>query len=439
MVSHRPVSTMDSRQRKLFNELKKAFPSQLVHIPVWINKERKLGREPTQRTRSFLYSALGTVVAESIKAGGIRFFENGIVSLNFPVADEALRARASRTTHPVALHLFGKLYSSVTGRDFKVDNPYLFKTKADIITLLSTHSTTHLIGSTCSCAHSIFKSKTQWHCGTCSQCIDRRFAMAAAGLMAHDSATDYASDVFVGPRKEGQERNMAVDYVRHARELDTRSETDLAALFNTELTRAVRYEQKRSEVAERIVGMHKRHGQAVTRVLQQQIGEHAASIVAGTIDDTSLLALVVGRKHLEPVWKRYCERLVAILRKGVPVACSTHKPQNEPHLQELCDGILKSNGHDLVREFPFMRWSSSLTKPDWYAEALRVLIETKYVRKKTDLRQISEAIAADITKYGDNKFRVLFVVYDPQHLITDDTAFSEPIVVRKSMQVAFVR
>jgi len=439
LVSHRPVSTLDSRQRQLFHELRKEFPNQLVHIPVWINKETALGREPTQRTRSFLYSALGTVVAESIQARGVRFFENGIVSLNFPVADEALRARASRTTHPAALHLLGQLYSKVTGREFAVDNPYLLKTKADVVAVLSAHNVTHLIGYTCSCAHSMFKSRTQWHCGTCSQCIDRRFAMAAAGLFACDSVTDYVSDVFVGPRKEGQEKNMAVDYVRHATELHCRSDAELAAIFNTELCRAVRYESKRSETAEKIVAMHKRHGEAVARVLQEQIAAHASNIVEGTIDETALLALVVGRKHLEPIWKRFCDRLIHILQKGVPVACSTHKPQDEPHLQEICDGILKSNGHDLAREFPFMRWSSSLTKPDWYVEPLGVLVEAKYVRKKSDLRQISESIAADITKYGDNNFKVLFLVYDPQHLINDESQFSAPIRARDTMIAGFVR
>jgi hypothetical protein len=103
LVSHRPVSTLDSRQKKLFTELQKQFPDRLIRIPVWINKEGAFGREPTQRTRSFLYSALGTLVAQSVQAGGVRFYENGIVSLNFPIAEEALRARASRTTHPIAL------------------------------------------------------------------------------------------------------------------------------------------------------------------------------------------------------------------------------------------------------------------------------------------------------------------------------------------------
>jgi hypothetical protein len=50
--------------------------------------------------------------AHSVQAGGIRFFENGIMSLNLPVADEAIRARASRTTHPVALQLLKSLSSA---------------------------------------------------------------------------------------------------------------------------------------------------------------------------------------------------------------------------------------------------------------------------------------------------------------------------------------
>ncbi len=299
LVSHRTVSTLDSRQKKLFGELRKEFPHQLIHIPVWINKAEKFRREPTQRTRSFLYSALGTVVAQSIRAGGVRFFENGIVSLNLPIADEALRARASRTTHPVALQLLKSLYTAVTERDFAVDNPYLFKTKTEVVTIVSNHNAAHLIPHTCSCAHSMFKSKTQWHCGSCSQCIDRRFAITAAKLLAYDSDADYVSDVFVGPRKEGPEKSMAVDYARHGIELYRRSESELATVFNAELSRAVRSEPRRSETAEKIISMHKRHGEIVTRVLKQKIAEHAAKLVEGTIDDTSLLALVIGKKHLD--------------------------------------------------------------------------------------------------------------------------------------------
>ncbi len=299
LVSHRPVTTLDSRQRKLFCELQQEFPGKLIHVPVWINKNMRLGREPTQRTRSFLFAALGTVVAESVQAGGVRFFENGIVSLNLPVAEEAIRARASRTTHPVALHLLQSLCSTVTGRDIAVDNPYIFKTKTDVVRTLFAHGAAQLISSTCSCAHLIFKSKTQWHCGKCSQCIDRRFAIVEAGLQAHDPAMDYVTDVFVGPRKDGAEKNMAVDYVRHGIELSRLSDAEMAARFNVELSRAVRYEAKRSEAAERLIAMHKRHGEGVACVLEKMIREQAGKLVQGTLDESSLLALFLGKKHLD--------------------------------------------------------------------------------------------------------------------------------------------
>ena len=161
LVSHRPVSTLDSRQKKLFNELQKRFPGQLIHIPVWINKAESFGREPTQRTRSFLYSALGTLVAQSVHASGVRFYENGIVSLNLPIAQEVIRSRASRTTHPVTLHLLASLCAAVTERDFTVDNPYLFKTKAEVVASLAKHETAELIADSCSCSHSMFQPKTQ--------------------------------------------------------------------------------------------------------------------------------------------------------------------------------------------------------------------------------------------------------------------------------------
>jgi len=255
LVSHRPVSTLDSRQKKLFNALKDEFPDRLIHIPVWINKSVGLGQESTQRTRSFLYTALGTIAAELIEAGGVRFFENGIVSLNFPVADEVVRARASRTMHPVSLHLLQALCCKVTGRNLAVDNPYLLKTKTEVTASLAANQAAHLISHTSSCSHPMFQPKAQWHCGKCSQRIDRRFSVIGAGLSAYDLDTDYVTDVFVGPRKEGPEKSVAVDYSRHGIELSLRSEEELAVRFNAELSRAVRYEPKRSEAAENIIAM----------------------------------------------------------------------------------------------------------------------------------------------------------------------------------------
>lgn len=440
LVSHRSVTTLNNRQRRLFQELQQTFPSvKMTHVPVWINKEMNLGREATQRTRSFLFAAIGTVVAQSIGAEGVRFFENGVGSLNLPVADEVLRARASRTTHPQALHLLSELCSLVTDRQFVLDNPYLFMTKSEVVASIVSHGAERLIGQTCSCAHLIFQSKNQWHCGACSQCIDRRIAVLAAGQEAHDKETDYVTNVFTGPRKDGYERNIAVGYARHANELHLMSEAEMARRFNLELSRAVRCSPRQSDAAQQFVEMYKRHSQAAARVIDRQIELNAGRLRAGSLEPSCMIALIAGQQHRESSWTRFGDRLTGLLTKGLPKACKTHKPRDEPHLQEISDGILVAQENDLTREFPYMRWSSSLTKPDWSAEALCLWIEMKYVRKRTDIRQITEDIAADITKYGDNGRRTLFVVYDPGHLIVDEAAFSEPIERRPDMRVRFVR
>jgi 7-cyano-7-deazaguanine synthase in queuosine biosynthesis len=440
LVSHRSVTTMNKRLRDLVDKLRQTYPSvQFLHIPVWVNKDKKLGRESTQRTRSFLFSAIGAVVAESIKANGVSFFENGIVSLNLPVADEVVRARASRTTHPYVLDLFSKLYSLITEREFIVDNPYLFKTKTEVINTITINNGGHLISQTCSCAHQWHKSKNQWHCGTCSQCIDRRIAVIASNQEKNDPENDYVSDVFIGIRKDGYEKNMAVNYVRHASELSRMSEENIATKFNREITRAVRHFPKSREVAQKLIEAHKRHGKTVTEVVLRKSQENLSRVIEGTLEPSSMLSMVLGQQHLASSWQIYATRIVKLLSTGIPISCKTKKPENEPHLQEICDGILSAQDDDLIREFPFMRWSSSFTKPDWSFEDLQLWVELKYVRKKTDIRQITEDIAGDITKYGDNNRRVLYIVYDPVHLITNENKFSEPINQRETMMVHFLR
>lgn len=442
LVSHRAAPVVSKRQRHLFQELQKVYPqTRMLHIPVWVNKEAKLGREHTQRTRSFLFAALGAAVAHSLDAAGVRFFENGIVSLNWPVADEVLRARASRTTHPVVLRDLSELLTLVLEKPFVVDNPYIFMTKTDVVTKVGGLGGGELIRHTCSCAHTgLYQSQAHWHCGTCSQCIDRRIAILAAGLADEDPNDDYAVDVFEGPRKDGYEKNMAVNYIRHAFELSRMSDQEMAAKFNLELTRAARFVPgKQSETAQKFIDMHRRHGAAVRRVVCDQVATAVPRMFAGEVVHNSMLMFAIGNEHLISCWVRYAKSIEELLRTGLPISCASHKPKNERHLQQLCDGILKPRDNDLTREFPFMQWSSTLTKPDWSNEALRLWIEAKYVRTTADIGRTTEAIAADITKYGDNGRNVLYVVYDPSHCIVDEDEFSEPITRHASMRVAFIR
>lgn len=441
LVSHRPVTTQGSRQRELFAQLRAAFPNvQMMHIPVEINKDSNLNGDYFQRTRSFLFSALGTVVASSVRAGGVRFFENGVVSLNLPVAGETVGARASRTTHPIALHLFSELYRKVLEKSFIVDNPYIHFTKTQVLQEIAKYGHERLIGYTCSCAHQGYgQTRLSLHCGTCSQCIDRRFAILAAGLQAHDPERDYRTDVFRGAREEGREQNMAVNYVRHANALNQMTKDQIGAAFNMELVRAVRYVTRRkADEAEKLIDMHKNHAVSVCRVLAEQISTEADNYVNGSLPAKSLLRLVANGEHQRPSWAMFGGRIAEVLQKGLPVICQKTKPKKEPELQVICDGLLKAADIDLNREYPFMKWAWGTTKPDWSSEPHRLWIELKYVRKTSNAATIGEAIAADITRYGDNGQRVLFLVYDPNHLIPSDSEFVNRIR-RDFAQVAIIR
>jgi 7-cyano-7-deazaguanine synthase in queuosine biosynthesis len=440
LVSHRPTPLMSKRQHELVAALRVLHPAaKVLHVPVWVNKDKRLGREHTQRTRSFLFTALGTVVAQSLRAKNVTFFENGVVSINLPVADEVLNARASRTTHPDSLRELTKLVGLITERPLVVENPYLFETKRDVVARLA-GPPAKLIGLTCSCAHTgIFQSGTQWHCGACSQCIDRKIALVHAGLDSFEATNDYKTDVLRGPRKQGPDRNIAVDYARHAIELARMSNEAIATRFMSELSRAARALPPASQTAERLVAMHKRHGEVVFGVLADQMKLASEDLLSGSLDKSSLLGLLGEQRHSVSSWSRYAERIVEVLQAGLPAACQTDKPSNEPRLQELCDALLRSAGENLAREYPQLSWGSTKTKPDWSRPGTTLWVELKYVRTKKDVGEVSRAIAQDVTLYGDNDRKVLFAVFDPGHLVIDEQEFGKHVAARDDMFVRFIR
>ncbi len=437
LVSHRSAAQVNKRTHLLFEQLQKRSTKRMIRVPVVVQRKGRQ-QEFNPRTRSFLFATLGLIVAESLKASGIRFYENGIVSLNLPVADEVLRSRASRTTHPISLRQLESLFSKVIGRDIVIDNPFLVNSKKEILAKLQNAKAEYLIPYSCSCAHVLYMSKSQQHCGTCSQCIDRRMAILAAGCEDYDPETDYVNDVFTGPRKDGYQKSMAVDYVRHAMELRNIGDVAISEKFGVDLLRASRGFSDRAAAVQSFISMHTRHGEAVYSVVESQLRANSDRVLDGNLPESSLLGMVIGKKHLEASWRNLAIRIGDILGEGIPLACQTKRPQNELRLQELCVAVLAGFDLGLSREFPFMKWSLSSTKPDFSADSLALWIEIKYVREKAHVKSIIASIAEDITKYGDNGRRVLFWVYDPDHHIIDEKAFSNDIE-NHGMLVRFAR
>ena len=292
-VTHVSTSKRLPKAKALVKELKRRVPGVPVwHIPATINKDKRLSVEYTQRTRSFLYVALGATVAKMLGLSLIRFYENGVISFNLPISGQVVGARASRTTHPRVLHGFGQLLSTAMEEPFTVENPFLWHTKADVVRVLTGNGMADLVEHTTSCAHTWEITSFHTHCGACSQCIDRRLAVIGAGAAANDRPEAYKVNLFTDPRPEGEQRTLVTAYVETAQRMSRSSFSDFVARY-PQVVKAVPYlGLPAEEGVKRAFELHRKHGAEVMRVVKDAIRDHADSILDGSLPPSCLVRLV---------------------------------------------------------------------------------------------------------------------------------------------------
>jgi hypothetical protein len=227
LVSHHSSTKVAAYQRRLVSELRRIASGQLLHFPVLLQKKEGLSTEYTLRSRSFVFASLALVISRMLGKKRILMCENGIVSLNLPISRQLLGARSSRTTHPKVLAGFGTLFQLFCGEPIWVENPLFWKTKREAVTLIKERGCSQLITSTISCSHVYGMSKDKPHCGTCSQCIDRRFATLHDDLEAHDSPMHYRHDLLLDEWEVNEPRTLAESYVRFFINVRNASHEDL--------------------------------------------------------------------------------------------------------------------------------------------------------------------------------------------------------------------
>jgi hypothetical protein len=156
LVSHRSAPKITEAQNYLIGQLRGRFGAERVlHVPVRANLKGNLGKEPTHRTRSFLFAAIGAVTGHLLDRRRMFFFENGVVSLNLPPVGQVVGARATRTTHPRVLAGFRHILSAILGQPFDVKNPYAWIIKAEVIERIVQSGCADLIKHTRSCTRVI--------------------------------------------------------------------------------------------------------------------------------------------------------------------------------------------------------------------------------------------------------------------------------------------
>ncbi len=293
LVSHRASPMVMSKQNGLVAALRdRTKPRQLFHVPVSINKGHEEAVEFTQRTRSFLFATLGVVVARLFRKNVVQFYENGVVSVNLPVAGHVLGTRATRTTHPKALADFSRLFSLLLEEPIAVENPYFWRTKAEVVSIVADNGCADLIADTFSCTRVREATRRRRHCGACSQCLDRRLGILGAKLGEYEPADAYVVDLFRGERKPGLDVVMAESYVLQALKLSSMSEQAFFSAFG-QIFRILPYlPGPHEENARKLYELHRRHGQMVQEVVSQELRHHATLIQSLSLPRTSLLMLV---------------------------------------------------------------------------------------------------------------------------------------------------
>ncbi|MCW3784572.1 hypothetical protein [Defluviimonas salinarum] len=289
LVTHRSAQKAIPRQIDLGNYLKKRFPGRVLHIQIQAIRKGHEGRETTQRSRSLLFAALGYAVAQMLGASRVSFYENGVVSQNLPISPQVIGTMATRTTHPLALVRLEKLLHAIDETQIPIRNGFEWLTKKEVVEKIAAHDAADCITRAVSCTRLRDQDLIKTHCGECSQCLDRRFAILAAGLAQHDDAIHYRTDVLRGERETDLARTMAIDWSRHAWRLADLSIEEFYQTFTSEVSRVLEGHPflSMAEALRRTHAMQQRHSAVVRKVFQAE----AAGVFDESVPDTALLKL----------------------------------------------------------------------------------------------------------------------------------------------------
>lgn len=436
LVSHRsglPSTAMT--QDRLVDALNQQFPDRVKHYRFRTNLIGKRAAEETQRTRSFLYGTIAFALATALERSDITFYENGITSLNFPRRQDLLNSRASRTTHPRTLFLLSQLLAEVAERPIVVCNPYRWKTKAEVLSILKTHHFDHLIPSAVSCGRTDMTKGDRTHCGSCLQCVDRRFSASAVGLSDVDHAGLYVLDFLTNEIIDGQMKTVVTDYVRLGIELDAETIDGFYQHWLTEIAEAVVPSDDQEKAVLKIHDLAQRFGQQTIGALRNF---HRLDDITREPVRNSLLHIIQTRDYLKSDPERLAHKLASKLQRAIPTMFARHPPRNENDFNDKVEALIRGDSDAYRREFPSTMFGTAKVIPDHEISNCSLLIESKYVRKSTTPSKVTDQIASDLVKYSEAAF-ILFVIYDPNRGIFDDLAFSCDIEKHRPCSVVIIR
>jgi 7-cyano-7-deazaguanine synthase in queuosine biosynthesis len=396
LIGHHSSEKVFAVQKDLVWHLKHAGDEhRALYIPVNVTNAGVKAIESTQRARSFLYASLAFVLARMFGRDGFTFYENGVVSFNLPMAGDVLGARATRTTHPRVIRGFEAIFSELAEGPISIRTPFLWLTKKDVVERIVKGGFAHLLTRTVSCAHPRTWTTEVRHCGVCSQCIDRRFAILAANAGPFEPISEYAIDLLTGDRSRDEEVRMAVAYVKFCRTIADGSRE----MFTTDYPAVISAlgdlpGSSSREALDQIWDLHRRHAFNVLGVVQTALNEHAPEMVRGKLPARSLLSLCFSRNRIEPVpMLDVGQQLSELLDRLSPPACEFAVDKGSRRILFKGDFHLDGASFKLVRALLDPHRSAKAASTDVPFVKPRELAETLYVDEQSLRQQITRTRA----------------------------------------------
>ncbi|RPI13293.1 MAG: hypothetical protein EHM58_18735 [Ignavibacteriae bacterium] len=441
LVSHKSSQPgITHTQKEIVKRLKKDFPNRFEHYLFKCNLTRIRAAEETQRTRSFLYSCIAFALSTAYSKNEFYFYENGMTSINFLDRQDLINSRASRTTHPQSLGLISDFLKEFNPK-FNICQPYFDKTKTDVVEMFKILNKEDYISSAVSCSRTFLKDENHSHCGGCSQCIERIFAVYSNSMEKYDGELGLYNFNFIKDDIPDEViKNQIIDYVRLALEFSKMNIDNFYSkkLEDLELLSGYVNDSNEDDLVNIIFELVKRHSNQIETAIDKMRMKYDKPFKENAYTEKSFLNLVKDKSYFKEPIVRFVEKIIQKINTSIPIAYKNRKPFNENELNDFINALLVHEKENYEREYPVIKFSNVKTIPDHSFNCTDLLLESKYLRDKISLSSITDEIASDIIKYK-NYNHLLFNIYDPERKITNDNVFKKDYEINKKCTINIIR
>jgi 7-cyano-7-deazaguanine synthase in queuosine biosynthesis len=207
--------------------------------------------ESSQRTRSFVFLTIGVIAA---RRKGVKelilMAENGQMAIHLPLTSGRIGAFSTHTAHPAVLAGAESFFELALSTAIKIRNPYLYKTKAQVVEPIIKNLPESIPLSTSCWKNTRVSQSGTTHCGQCIPCYIRKISIE----FYQADPTTYARDIWNENIEELDDdddgRRNLIDLLEFVYWFNKKTDDDLMCEFpelyseNFEATEAIKMYRK---------------------------------------------------------------------------------------------------------------------------------------------------------------------------------------------------